>query len=122
MSLHGTRGYCASTPHFFKGLEVDKEKITTIQTLTLPTTVRGIHSFLGDAGFYQRFLKDFSKIVKPLCKLLEKDAIFSFDESCMITFEEIKNKLIEAPIVIASTWDEPYEITCEASDIAVGVF
>ena len=88
-----------------RGLEVDKEKIATIQTLTPPTTVRGIRSFLGHASFYSRFIKDFSKIAKPLCKLLEKDAIFSFDEVCITAFEEIKKKLIEAPIVVALTWN-----------------
>ena len=77
-----------------KGLEVDKAKIATIQTLTSPTTVRGARRFLGNAGFYQRFIKDFSKIAKLLCKLLEKDVRFNFDEACRTSFEEIKNKLI----------------------------
>ena len=104
-----------------KLLEVDKVKIATIQTLTPLTTVRGSHTFLGHAGFYRRFIKDFSKIVKPLCMLLEKDAIFSFDEACMIAFEEIKNKLIEAPIVVAPNWNEPFEIMYDASDFIVGV-
>ena len=76
---------------------------------------------MGHASFYPRFIKDFSKISRPLCKLLEKEAIFSFDEACMTTFEEIKNKLIEAPIVVAPTWNEPFEIMCDASDFAVGV-
>ena len=66
---------------FSKGLEVDKEKVATIQI------VRGIHSFLGHVGFFRRFIKDFSKIARPLCKLLEKDVIFSFDESCIKAFE-----------------------------------
>ena len=104
-----------------KGLEVDKAKIETIQTLTPPTTMLGVRSFLGHAGFYRRFVKDFSKIAKTLCKLLEKDAIFSFDEACMTTFEEIKNKLIEAPIVVAPNWGEPFERMCDASDYAVEV-
>ena len=103
-----------------KGLEVDKAKIATIHTLTPPTTMRGIRSFLGHAGFYRIFIKDFSKIAKPLCMLLEKDAIFSFDEACMTTFEEIKNKLIEAPIIVVSTWNEPFEIMCDASDFSIG--
>ena len=64
-----------------KGLEVDKQKIATIQTLTPPTIVQGVHSFLGYVGFYRRFIKDFSKITKLLYKLLEKDALFSFDEA-----------------------------------------
>ena len=103
-----------------KGLEVDKAKIRTIQTLTPPTTMGGVRSFLWHAGFYRRFIKDFSKIEKPLCKLLKKDAIFSFDEAYMITFDEIKNKLIEAPIVVAPNWGESFEIMCDTSDYAVG--
>ena len=103
-----------------KGLEVDKAKIATIQTLIPPTTVRGIRSFLGHAGFYRRFIKDFSKIAKLLCKLLEKDAIFSFDEAYMTTFEKIKNKMFEAPIVVAPNWGEPFEIMCDANEYAVG--
>ena len=46
--------------------------------------------------------------------------IFSFDEACRTTFEEIKNKLIEAPIVVAPNWGEPFEITCDASEYGVG--
>ena len=63
-------------------LEVDQAKIVVIKTLMPPTTVKGIRSFLGHAGFYRRFIKDFSKISRPLCRLLEKDAKFDFDESC----------------------------------------
>ena len=84
-----------------KGLEVDKVRIATIQTLTSPTIMRGVRNFLGHASFYRRFIKDFSKIAKPLCNLLENDEIFSFDEACRISFKEIKKKLIEAPIVVA---------------------
>ena len=67
----------------------------------------------------QTFIKDFSKIAKLLCKLLEKDAIFHYDKACMTPFEEIKNKLIEAPIVVAPNWSELFEIMCDASDYAV---
>src|SRR5438270_5145969 len=63
------------------GIEVDKAKIEVIEKLQPPTNVKGIRSFLGHAGFYRRFIKDFSKITKPLCDLLAKDAVFKFDES-----------------------------------------
>ena len=99
---------------------MDKEKIATIQTLTTPTAVQGVRSFLGHASFYRRFIKYFSKIVKPICKLLEKYAIFNFDEACRTAFEDIKKKLIKAPIVVAPNWGEPFEIMCDASDYAVG--
>ena len=69
-----------------KGIEVDQAKISIIKKLPSPINVKGIRSFLGDTGFYQRFIKDFSKIVKPLCNLLEKGAAFVFDENCLKAF------------------------------------
>ena len=58
--------------HTAAGLEVNQAKVSFIETLMPPTTVKGIRSFLGHAGFYRRFIKDFSKISRPLCILLEK--------------------------------------------------
>ena len=81
------------------GLEVDQAKVSIIKTLLPPSTVKVIRSFLGHAGFYRRFIRDFSKIVRPLCRLLEKDAKFNFDESCQYSFDEIKSRLVEAPIM-----------------------
>ena len=81
------------------GLEVDQAKVSIIKILLPPTTVKGIRSFLGHAGFYRRFIRDFSKIARSLCRLLEKDTKFNFDESCQSSFEEIRSKLVEAPIM-----------------------
>ena len=80
-------------------LEVDQAKVSIIRNLMPPTTVKGIRSFLGHAGFYRRFIKDFSKTARPLCRLLEKDTKFYFDESFHKAFEEIKSRLVEAPIM-----------------------
>ena len=102
------------------GLEVDQSKIAVIKTLKSPTTVKGIRSFLGHAGFYRRFIKDFSIISKPLCRLLEKDANFDFDESCRATFAEIKSRLVSAPIMFTPYWNTEFEIMCDASDYAMG--
>ncbi|XP_049347813.1 uncharacterized protein LOC125812353 [Solanum verrucosum] len=66
-----------------KGLEVDKDKIEGIEKLPPPILVKGIRSFLGHAGIYRRFIKNFSKIAHPLCKLLEKEVKFHFDDACM---------------------------------------
>ena len=85
-----------------------------------PTIVKGIRSFLGHAGFYKRFIRDFSKIVRPLCRLLEKDAKFKFDESCQRSFEEIRSRLVEAPIMEKPDWNKEFEIMCDASDYAIG--
>ena len=73
-----------------KGIEVDRAKVEVIERLPPPISVKGVRSFLGHAGFYQRFIKDFSKIAHPLCKLLEKDCKFCFDESCLKAFSELK--------------------------------
>ena len=102
------------------GLEVDQSKVSIIKTLAPPTTMKGVRSFLGHAGFYRRFIKDFSKIARPLCRLLEKDTRFDFDDSWKAAFEEIKIKLVEAPIMAAPEWDQGFEIMCDASDFAMG--
>ena len=83
-----------------KGIEVDLSKISTIEKLPPPSNVKGVMSFLGHVRFYQGFIKDFSKIVKPLCNLLEKDTTFVFDENCIKAFQLIKEKLVSTPVVI----------------------
>ena len=81
------------------GLEVDQAKVSIIKTLLPPTKVKGIRSFLGHASFYRRFIRDFSKIARPLCRLLEKDTKFNFDVACQSSLEEIKSRLVEALIM-----------------------
>ncbi|CAH9079820.1 unnamed protein product [Cuscuta epithymum] len=103
-----------------RGIEVDRAKIDVIAKLPPPTSVRGVRSFLGHAGFYRRFIKDFSKICKPLCNLLAKDANFSFDDECLVAFNVLKEKLTSAPILAAPNWSYPFEIMCDASDFAIG--
>ena len=102
------------------GLEVDQAKVSIIRNLMPPTTIKGIRSFLGHARFYRRFIRDFSKIARPLCKLLEKDTKFYFDESCHKAFEEIKSRLVEAPIMAKPDWNREFEIMCDANDFAMG--
>ncbi|GJS19380.1 reverse transcriptase domain-containing protein [Tanacetum coccineum] len=103
-----------------KGIKVDKAKVDVISKLPHPTTVKGIRSFLGHVGFYRRFIKDFSKISRPMTRLLEKNNPFIFSEDCILAFQTLKKKLTEAPILIAPNWDQPFEIMCDASDYAIG--
>ncbi|GJS23082.1 reverse transcriptase domain-containing protein [Tanacetum coccineum] len=103
-----------------KRIEVDKAKVDVIAKLPHPTSVKGIRSFLGHAGFYCRFIQDFSKIARPMTHLLEKDTPFIFSKECIESFNIIKKKLTEAPILVALDWDLPFEIMCDASDYAVG--
>nr|GEW49345.1 reverse transcriptase domain-containing protein [Tanacetum cinerariifolium] len=103
------------------GIEVDKSKVDVIAKLPHPTTVKGIRSFLGHAGFYRRFIKDFSKIVRLMTRLLEKDTSLFFSKECVEAFQSLKIKLTKAPILIALDWDLPIELMCDASDFAIGV-
>ena len=85
-----------------------------------PTNVKGVRSFLGHAGFYRRFIKDFSRIARPLTNLLPKDAPFNFDEECLVALYTLKKALISAPIIQPPDWKLPFEIMCDASDYVVG--
>ena len=82
--------------------------------------MKGIRSFLGHVGFYRRFIQDFSKIARPLCRLLKNDGKFEFDEAFSSSFEEIKAKLVIAPIMATPDWSKDFEIMCVASDYAMG--
>ena len=84
-----------------RGIEVDKEKIEAIDKLPPPSSIKGMRSFLGHAGFYRRFIKDFSRIAKPLSSLLVQGTPFDFGEQCVQAFSILKDRLVSAPIVVA---------------------
>ncbi|GJV05938.1 reverse transcriptase domain-containing protein [Tanacetum coccineum] len=101
------------------GLEVNKAKIDVISKLSPPTNVKGIRSFLGHAGFYRRFIKEFSKITRPLTKLLEKDTPFEFNDECYKALNSLKEKLTCTPMIVSPNWNLPFELMCDASDFVV---
>ncbi|CAN6678827.1 unnamed protein product [Malus baccata var. baccata] len=103
-----------------RGIEVDKSKIDLVRYLPSPTSVREVRSFLGHAGFYRRFIKDFSKISTPLCRLLQKDVTFDFNKECEKAFKDLKEMLTSAPIIRPPDWSIPFELMCDASDYALG--
>ncbi|GJV88445.1 reverse transcriptase domain-containing protein [Tanacetum coccineum] len=82
------------------GIEVDRAKVEAIAKLPYPTNVKGVRSFLGHARFYQRFIKDFSKIARPMTQLLIKDAKFIFSNEWAVLGQRIDNKF--RPIYYAS--------------------
>ncbi|GKA87245.1 reverse transcriptase domain-containing protein [Tanacetum coccineum] len=116
---HGRRLY-GSIHGRLLGIEVDRAKIDVIAKLPYPTNVKEFRSFLGHAGFYQRFIKDFSMISKPMIKLLMKDMKFDFSDDCKKAFNILKEKLTTAPIKISPDWDVPLELIRDASDFTVG--
>ena len=88
-----------------RGIEVDKAKVELISKLPSPTNVKTVRQLLGHAGFYRRFIRDFSKISKPLYKLLEKDEKFEWDAECQEKFEELKEYFTTTPIVRAPDYN-----------------
>ena len=85
-----------------KGVKVDKAKVEIIAKLPISRCVKNIRSFLGHVGFYRRFIRDFSKIARPLTNLLAKDVPFIFDDKCSGAWEKLKLELISAPIILPS--------------------
>ncbi|GJU42978.1 reverse transcriptase domain-containing protein [Tanacetum coccineum] len=102
------------------GIEVDRAKVDVIAKLPHPTTVKGVRSFLGHAGFYRRFIQDFSKIARPMTHLLEKETPFVFSKDCIDAFQTLKKKLTEAHILVVLDWNLPFKLMCDASDFAIG--
>jgi hypothetical protein len=96
-----------------RGIEVDQAKVDVIGKLPPPVNVKGVISFLGHAGFYRRFIKDFSKVAKPLSNLLNKDKSFEFDNDCLNAFECLKEKLTSAPIITTPNWKLNFELMCD---------
>ncbi|KAM1977690.1 hypothetical protein ACFX16_014463 [Malus domestica] len=103
-----------------KGIKVDKSKIDLVRHLPSPTSVREVRSFLGHAGFYRRFIKDFLKVAQPLCRLLQKEVAFEFTKECTTSFNQLKELLTTAPIIVPPDWSLPFELMCDASDYALG--
>ncbi|GJT12359.1 reverse transcriptase domain-containing protein [Tanacetum coccineum] len=102
------------------GLEVDKAKIDVISKLPPIQISKELEAFLDMPIFYQRLIKDLSKIARPLTKLLEKDILFEFDDECQKAFEILKEKLTCAPVIVSPNWNLPFELMCDTSDFAVG--
>ena len=86
---------------FEEGIQVDPAKLNVISKLPYPSSVRKVKSFLGHAGFYRWFIKNFSKITLPLSNLLQKDVLFDFGEGCKEAFDALKAALVTPPIINA---------------------
>ncbi|XP_021727252.1 uncharacterized protein LOC110694391 [Chenopodium quinoa] len=97
------------------GVEVDPSKIEAVKGWPMPKTVSNIRNFLGLAGYYRHFVKDFSKIVKPMTSLMENDKKFEWDEKCEKAFQLMKQKLITAPVLTLPDDSEIYDVYSDAS-------
>ena len=93
-----------------KGLRPNPEKVRAIQTLDAPTTVKGVRSYLGLAGYYRNFIPKFSSISRPLTKLTRKNTRFYWDDDCQDAFDYFKKALTEAPILGYPDVTKPYSL------------
>ena len=87
-----------------QGIEVDNAKVDLIANLVPPIYVKDISSFLGDEDFYERFIKDFSNIIKPFSSLLAEDMSFHLSKECEVAFIKLNEALTSAPILYPSIW------------------
>eukprot|EP00253_Pinus_taeda_P020172 PITA_20172 len=103
------------------GIQIDLAKIQVILTLPIPKTQTEVRSFLGHAGYYRRFIKDFFKIASPLFVLLTKNAEFKWTDDCEKAFDQLQHQLSIAPILRGPDWALPFHISADASNTAIGV-
>ena len=102
------------------GISVDPAKVKEIMAWSVPTTVTEIRSFLGLAGYYQRFIEGFSKIAKPMTSLLEKGREFKWDEKCQDSFDQLKKRLMSPPVLVMPNLQKGFDIYCDACDQGLG--
>ena len=103
-----------------QGIEVDQAKVEAIHSWPVPCTVTQVRSFLGLAGFYRRFVKDFSTIAAPLHELTKKGATFTWAAAQQDAFKTLKDKLTHAPLLQLPDFNKTFELECDASGIGLG--
>jgi hypothetical protein len=102
------------------GVSVDPGNVKDMLNWKLPTNVSEIHSFLGLVGYYRRFIQDFSKIAKPMTRLLEKGKVFKWAQDCQESFEELKKRLTTTPVLVLPDLSKKFDIYCDASRRGLG--
>jgi hypothetical protein len=102
------------------GISVDSSKVQDVLSWNAPTSVGDIQSFLGLAGYYQRFIEGFSKISKPMTELLEKDKKFEWTSTCEASFQELKKRLTITPILVMPDMEKLFSICCDVSGQGLG--
>ena len=103
-----------------KGIATDPKKIESMKQWPVPTNLKEMQSFLGLCNYYRRFIEGYSKIAAPLTDLTHKDTPFTWTSQAMEAFEDLKNRMITAPVLCIPDPKLPFTVTTDASDFAVG--
>src|SRR3954462_12735505 len=103
-----------------EGVAMDPIKVEAVLNWTQPKNVSEIHSFLGLAGYYRRFIEDFSRISRPMTQLLKKDKRFEWSDTCETSFQELKRRLTSGPVLILLDIQKDFEVYCDASQQGLG--
>ncbi|XP_050222497.1 uncharacterized protein LOC126672585 [Mercurialis annua] len=99
------------------GIKVDPKKIEAVMNWKRPSSVTEIRSFLGLAGYYRRFVQDFSKLYAPLTKLTQKNAKFIWNDQCEVSFQKLKECLTTVPVLALPEGSDGLTVYCDASRI-----
>jgi len=103
-----------------EGISVDPSKVSTVVEWERPANVKDVRSFLGMAGYYRRFVKDFSTIAKPLSMLTHKNVKFEWTNVCECSFQVLNEKLVTAPILTLPEPGKRFTVYSDASRIGLG--
>src|SRR3954463_8838417 len=102
------------------GVAVDPAKVSVVTEWESPNSVKEVRSFLGMAGYYRRFIENFSKVAKPMTELLKKDKKFAWSEGCELSFQELKKRLVTAPVLCMPDLEKDFQVYCDASHHGLG--
>jgi hypothetical protein len=102
------------------GVSVDPSKITSILERKAPTNHTEVQAFLGLAGYYRKFVEGFSSIARPMTQLLKKGKKFEWTEKCEQSFQELKKRLVSAPILTMPDITKSFDVYCDASNLGLG--
>src|SRR3954467_14490175 len=102
------------------GVAVDPAKVLAVTEWESPKSVKEVRSFLGLAGYYRRFIENFSKVAKPMTELLKKDKKFAWSEGCELSFQKLKKRLVTAPVLCLPDLEKDFQVYCDASHHGLG--
>ena len=102
------------------GVSLDLKNVDVVMSWERPKSVFEIRSFIGLAGYYRRFIRDFSRLALPMTRLTRNEVKFDWDDRCEEAFQELQRRLTIAPILIVSDWGQGYTVYCDASRAGLG--